>query len=230
MKNKHTANKWVYTRVKPFIPWIIFISSLNIVASLTYVFLAKLSQNIIDTANSNITQTFILGSIFLFGLILLHITLEAAVSVISTSVATKMNIQLKNYMFTAIMRKKYVDVSKYHSGDLLNRVTGDIDAVQSSVVNIIPNIVSMLTKIVGCITALVMLEPRVAFLVLIVGIIVPAFGRILSKYYKHLHKETQRTEGESRSFMQECFENISIMKTFRTESVGFIFKYERGNP
>lgn len=217
MKNKHTANKWVYTRVKPFIPWIIFISSLNIVASLTYVFLAKLSQNIIDTANSNITQTFILGSIFLFGLILLHIILEAAVSVISTSVATKMNIQLKNYMFTAIMRKKYVDVSKYHSGDLLNRFSSDVDVVVNGSIMLIPSIVSMLTKITAGIVAICIENYYFAFAVLVIGFVFPLLGRILSKKYKHLHKEVQQTEGASRSFLQESFANIIVIKTLGGE-------------
>lgn len=217
MKNKHIANKWVYNRVKPFIPWVIFISALNIVASLTYVFLAKLSQNIIDDAQGDITQSFIIGSVLLFGLILLHIILEATVSVISTSVATKMNVQLKNYMFTTLMKKKYVDVAKYHSGDLLNRFSSDVDVVVNGSIMLIPSIVSMLTKIIAGIVAICIQNYYFAFAVLIIGFVFPLFGRILSKKYKYLHKEVQQTEGSARSFLQESFANIIVVKTLGGE-------------
>lgn len=217
MKNKHTTNKWIYAKVRPFIPWIIFISVLNIVASLAYVFLAKLSQQIIDTADNNTTHTFIIGSIMLFVLILLHIVIEAVVSVITTHINTKMNISLKNYMFTRLMKKKYVNISEYHSGDLLNRFSSDVDVVVNGSIGLIPSVVSMLTKIIAGIAALCIQNYYFAFAVLIIGFAFPLFGRMLSKKYKFLHKQVQQTEGITRSFLQESFANIIVVKTFGGE-------------
>ena len=215
--NNKKAFSWIYDCSKKYIPLIILNSVLAAVVSLSGVLLALVSKSILEVATNDAEGSILYYGILLAVLVIAQIGGNALETYFKAYMGGKFNISVRQRIFTAIGSRKFSKISKYHSGDLLNRVTGDIDAVQSSVVNIIPNIVSMLTKIVGCITALVMLEPRVAFLVLIVGVIVPAFGRILSKYYKHLHKETQRTEGESRSFMQECFENISVMKTFRTK-------------
>lgn len=217
MKNKHNTNKWIYTKVRSFIPWIIFISVLNVVASLAYIFLAKLSQQIIDTAGDSTTHTFIIGSTMLFGLILLHIIIESAVSVITTHINTKMNISLKNYMFTCLMKKKYVNISEYHSGDLLNRFSSDVDIVVNGSVSLIPSVVSMLTKIIAGIAALCIQNYYFAFAVLIIGFAFPLFGRMLSKRYKFLHKQVQQTEGVTRSFLQESFANIIVVKTFGGE-------------
>ena len=217
MKNQQYTNQWIYARVKPFIPWIIFISALNIVASLAYIFLAKLSQQIIDTAEYGATTTFLIGSIFLFGLILLHIVIESAVAVITTNVSTKMNIRLKNYMFTRLMKKKYVNIAQYHSGDLLNRFSSDIEIVVGGSIKLIPSLVSMLTKIIAGITAICIQNYYFAFAVLGIGFVFPLFGRILSKRYKHLHKDVQKTEGITRSFLQESFANIVIVKTLGGE-------------
>jgi ATP-binding cassette subfamily B protein len=128
----------------------------------------------------------------------------------------KFIIGLRKYLFEQIGVKKYSEISKHHSGDLLNRITGDVEVIQSFVVGTIPSAVSMVTKIIGCVAALIWLEPKVAILVLLVGILVPAFGRLLSKRFRLLHKEVQRSEGLSRSFMQECFMNLSVMKTFKS--------------
>ncbi len=214
MRNKRSSLKWIYTHTKPFIPYIIVISAFNIIASLAYVFLAKLSQQIIDTACDSTTHAFIIGSALLFGLILLHIAIEAAVSVISTHATTKMNISLKNYMFTRLMKKKYVNISQYHSGDLLNRFSSDAEIVVNGSIALIPSIVSMLTKIIAGVAALCIQNYYFAFAVLIIGFTFPLIGRLLSKRYKHLHKDVQQTEGMTRSFLQESFANIVVVKTF----------------
>lgn len=217
MKKNHTTNQWIYKQTKYYIPQIVFISTLNIVASLAYIFLAKVSQQIIDRADSSYTSTFIIGSILLFGLILLHIIIEAAVSVISTNTATKMNISLKNYMFTSLMKKKYVNISSYHSGDLLNRFSSDVEVVVNGSIGLVPSVVSMITKIVAGIIAICIQNYYFAFVILIVGFLIPLCGRLLSKKYKHLHKQVQQTEGDTRSFLQETFANIIVVKTFGGE-------------
>lgn len=217
MKNNQSTNKWVYNKAKPFIPWIIFISCLNLIASLAYIFLAKLSQQILDTAGKTAIHTFLLASIMLFGLIFLHIVIEAFVSVILTNISTKMNIRLKNYMFTSLMKKKYVNIANYHSGDLLNRFSSDIEVVVNGSVMLVPSIVSMLTKIIAGITAICVQNYYFAFAVLGIGFVFPLIGRLLSKKYKHLHKEVQHTEGVTRSFLQESFANIIVVKTLGGE-------------
>lgn len=217
MKEKFTTNKWIYKHTKPFIPQIVLISLLNIISSLTYIFLAKISQGIIDRAAGSISRTFIIGSILLFALIILHTVIDALVSVISTCVATKMNIRLKNYMFTCLMKKKYNNISQYHSGDLLNRFAADIDIVVNGSILLVPSVVSMLTKIIAGVAALCIQNYYFAFAVLVIGFVFPLCGRLLSGKYKKLHKSVQQTEGTTRSFLQESFANMIVVKAFNGE-------------
>lgn len=217
MKNKRSTKKWIINRTRPFMPKIILISALNIVAAVTYILLAKASQLIINNAG-NTKNALITGGITLFSLIIIYIAVEAAISLISVSVSSKMNISLRNYMFTSLMKKKYVDISEYHSGDLLNRFTSDTDQIVNGTVVLIPSIVSMLTKIVAGIAALCIENYFFAFAVLVVGFLFPLIGRLLSHSYKSLHKDVQQSEGVTRSFLQESFANIVVIKTFSGET------------
>lgn len=217
MKQKNTTLKWIYKQAKPFIPNIIFISALNVIASLSYILLAKISQQIIDNSSQTVAQSFILGTVLLFGLIIVHIIIEFAVSIIITKTVTKMNISLKNYMFTHLMKKKFVNISEYHSGDLLNRFSSDVEVVVNGSIQLIPSIISMLTKITAGIVAICIENYYFAFAVLIIGFVFPLVGRLLSPHYKKLHKQVQQTEGNTRSFLQECFANIVVVKTFGGE-------------
>ncbi len=221
------ANKWIYNRTKQFLPQIFLISFINIITAVLYVFLANISKNIIEVAEksnseNNLSNIIITSGILLFGLILLQIILDSAVSIISTNISTKMNISLRNYMFTHLMKKKYVDISEYHSGDLLNRFSSDIDVIVSGSVGLIPSVISMITKIVAGIIAICIQSYIFAFVVLGIGFVFPLVGRLLSKRYKKLHKKVQQTEGVTRSFLQESFANVVVIKTFSGEKPFFL--------
>lgn len=217
-KNKKESNiktvKWIYSYVKRYIPAVILISVMMAVVSLSAVLLALESKEVLDIATGTKQGNIIKAGIILFIIVLVQILISGIDTVYKTHVSTKLNMLLRNKLFLKISRRKFSDVSKYHSGDLLNRMTSDISVVVSGVTSIIPSCVSMATKIIGGISALILLDKRVALLILVFGISVPAVGRLLNKKYKYLHKLCQKSEGETRSFMQECFANIAVLKVF----------------
>ncbi len=218
MKSKNSSVKWIYEQTKHFLPYVMLISLLNALAAVIYVLLANASKNVIDSAALNTQSALIAGGLSLLILIIIQIALDSAISIISIRVSSNINIALRNHMFTKVLRKKYADISQYHSGDLLNRFSSDVEQVVNGCVSIIPSVVSMLTKIIAGIVALLYQNYILAISVLIVGFFLPLMGRLLSKRYKKLHKQVQRSEGQTRSFLQECFANIVVVKTFSGEA------------
>lgn len=223
MKSKPSTIKWIFTQCSTFIPWVILISLFNALAAIMYVVLAGLSQQILDNASNTFEHTFMVGSILIFVVIILNVFLEAISSVMLTVVSTKMSQKTKNYMFSKLMRKKYIHISEYHSGDLLNRFSSDIEVVVAGSIGLFPSLISMLTKIVAGFIAICLKNYYFAFAIIIIGFAFPLLGRLLSKKYKFLHKQVQQTEGASRSFLQESIANIIVVKTFTGEKQ-FLFK------
>lgn len=214
--NKKTL-KWIYARIKRFLPLIVLISVISAVSAVSYVVLALLTKNVLDIATGAAEGSFAAAGTALFAVIVLQVLLSAFQSVLNTYTNGKLTMSLRNYLFSAVCRKKYSDISLYHSGDILNRFTSDVDVIVASSVSIIPSIVSMVTKIVAGVGTLLILSPVLALIILLLGITVPGIGRIINRRYKQLHKECQKTEGQTRSFLQECFENIVVIKTFVSE-------------
>lgn len=211
--NKQTI-KWIYSNFKKYVPSVGLLAFNTTIVALSSVFLALLSKQILDIATASKGGSILFYGILLLVTIVFQILINGFDIIFRNYITTKMNMLMRDKMFVKISRRKYSDISKYHSGDLLNRMTSDTSVVVSGVVNIIPHIASMSSKIIGGIGALIILDKRVALLILIFGLCVPAIGRVLNKKFKYLHKEQQRTEGITRSFMQECFENIAILKVF----------------
>lgn len=217
-ENNSQTLKWIYKRTKKFLPSVLLLSVISALDALTFVALALISKNVLDVATGSGTGSITGHGMLLFGVIFAQIVLTAAQSLLNSYTNARLTISMRNYLFSLVCRKKYSYISAYHSGDLLNRFTSDTDVIVNSVVSIIPNISSMAAKIIGGISALIVLDARIAFIILVLGISVPALGRMINRKYKALHKKSQQTEGRTRSFLQECFENIVVMKTFVSEA------------
>lgn len=221
MRNKENngrALKWIYCRIRRYIPLTAAVSVISALSALSFVALALITKMVMDIATGDTTGSLLKSGILLFTVIAIQILLSAAQSILNAYSNGKQTIAFRNYLFGVLCRKKYADISAYHSGDILNRFTSDIDTVVTSSVNIIPNIVSIATKIVAGIGTMLFMNPYIAAAVLLCGVTFPAIGRAINKRYKYMHKECQRTEGRTRAFLQECFENIVVIKTFISEA------------
>lgn len=208
---------WVYRHTRSFLPRIFLLTFLEVVVSLAGVGLALVSKEVIDSATGQVGKQFLLSAVFLFAVIAVQLIAQSGVMALRIRISGKMTISLRNYMFTSLVRKNYKGISAYHSGDLLNRFSSDVEVIVTGVTNIIPNLLSILAQIIAGITALLLMEPLLAVLVLVLGILFPLCGRLLSKKYRRLHKAAHQTEGDTRSFFQESFANIVVIKSFISE-------------
>ena len=225
-KGNSAALLWTAERTKKYIPAVAVITVLNILLALSYIALALVSRNVIDIATADRQGDLIMTGSLLFLIVVLQVVTGAAISLLRSYVTGKITISLRDYLFTVTVRKEYGRITSHHSGDLLNRFTSDVDVVVSSAVSIIPSVASTVAKIIAGIGTLIFLNKTVALVILVIGVAVPALGRIINRKYKYLHKESQRTEGQTRSFLQECFQNVVVIKSFVSEKP-FVVKLNR---
>lgn len=215
--NKSTL-KWIYRRIKRRFPLIVIISLIAAVTAVLSVSAALITKEVFDIATGEREGSLLFAGTALFCTVALQVLLSAAHSLLSAYTNGKLTIALKNYLFKTVCGRKYSNMTLYHSGDLLNRFTSDADVIVSSSVTVIPSVVSTASKIIAGMWAMLVMNPALALIILMLGIAVPAIGRLINKKYKRLHKECQKTEGETRSFLQECFENLVVIKTFVSEA------------
>ena len=216
-KDNNRPLYWIFKRTKRFLPFIALVTLLNMVIAVSLVALASFSRNVLDSFDAGVTAKATASAIAIFATLLIEIVANIAISLINVRLSGKLTISMRNYMFSSVVHKKYPKVFDHHSGDLLNRFTSDIDQVVSVSTSIIPNVFSMLTKIIVGLYAILIENYIFAIVVVLIGFVLPLIGRNISKKYKYMHKEVQRTEGQARSFMQESFANVVVIKTFVSE-------------
>lgn len=210
--------KWIYRCTGRYLPLTLLVSLIAAVIAWSSVWLALITRDVLDTATGAAEGSLKKSGILLFIVIGVQVLLSAAQSVLNAYSNGRQTIALRNRLFGVLCKKRYSDICCYHSGDILNRFTSDTEVLVTATVSVIPNTISIVTKIVAGIGTMIFMNPYIAAAVLLVGIAVPAIGRVINKKYKYMHKECQKTEGMTRSFLQECFENIVVIKTFVSEA------------
>lgn len=195
--------------------WRIVLSSfLSTLASVTYVALALISKEIIDIATSQKQGKFTLLALAVILLIVFQLVCAAAVSHLRTASAGKMGINIRKNLFSALLTKQMSSISEYHSGDLLNRFSSDADIVVNSAASLIPSVTSLIAKIIAGAVAILLIDWKFAAGIIVIGIAVPAVCKLIGYRYRSLHSRYQQSEGRLRSFLQENFKNLAVIKSF----------------
>ncbi len=190
---------------------------LNALSSVCFVALAWFSKGILDIATGVKNGSFTLYIVALCAVVIIQIALTAFASHFATVASGKMGIYLKNRLFKALGRKKYSEVYPFHSGDLLNRFIADGDVVVQGCTNLPATVVSIVIKLISGAVALILLDWRFGGGIVVIGIIIPFLAKTLSGHFKSLHKQYQKTNGLIKSFLQEIFKNLSVVKTFASK-------------
>lgn len=101
---------------------------------------------------------------------------------------------------------------KYRSGELMNRIMGDIERIRSIVSNLIPELVREFVTIIGLLCVVIYQSPTLALFSLIV---LPAAFYPLSRLAKRMRKisrTSQETSSDITSVLSQIFSNIEIVK------------------
>ncbi len=208
---------WIFDKSKGFRLKLIFIVAIDVTSSLLSILIAMISRNVINGAqgkDQNQIATFLVA--YLAALVV-NLGIGVLSSMYVVVVNERFNFSIRRKVFDRIMRSKWIPISKFHSGDLLTRLTSDVNAVSGGITSVFPSIISLVVRFVGAFAALMASAPSLAVSLLIIAPVTVIVSRTISVKLKVLQKKVQETEAEYRSFMQETTANLTIVKSFTFE-------------
>lgn len=216
-KTSEIGKAWLKTEMRPYRASIVFITVLYAIATLASLAFAYLVQYLVKGAQEKDKDLILLFSLVLLGVLLLKIVAHVYYLYRSEKLRSKMISQQRTSVYGKILRGNYASVSAYHSGDLLTRVTSDVNEVVVDTVGLPPTLFGMGIQCVGAITALLTLDPIFTVIYVFCGIFGGGLMALFRKKVKVYHKEFMRVDGESRSFMQEGISSLLTIKAYKAE-------------
>ncbi len=182
--------------------------------SLCGVYLALTAKKVVDGVTGQSTENLLSCAISLGVLILLQLVFQIFLTSLSVKTVASMRFRIQSQMFEKYLHKQKLEVDRFHSGELVNRICGDARIVADGVVNIIPSLVSVGARIIFSFFALLMLDSVLAMLCVAAGILMLLVAQVYRKKSRPIVQQSRTCEGKIRSFVQETAQNLAVIKAF----------------
>lgn len=216
-KPDNAALSWLLARTKGRRGALAAIIAGNAVFAAAGAAFSLLCRGIIDSAVSGDRGGILGYAAGLGGFVLLQLVLRLVCNSLSEYVRAGMEMDMRAKLFGKLLSAELSSVTKYHSGELLNRMFSDVKICADGIADILPAAVNMVTRLVCAGVIMVFLEPWFAALFIAAGAVVFVVTRFFRGRLKGLHKQVQEKEGKVRSFLQEALESAAVIKVFGAE-------------
>lgn len=172
------------------------------------------SKYLIDAVVSHNNDTIFKSAAFAVGLGVTQFFVGAIVSRIAGVVGTKISMEIRSGVYEHITYSKWENIRKYHSGELLNRIEGDVGAVSNSIVSYIPSVFTKLAQFVGCLAVVLYYDPTMAIFAFMSAPFLVLSSKITTKMLRKYNTESREMNGKILSFYSESIQNLQTIKAF----------------
>ena len=157
----------------------------------------------------------LLDSVFVLAAVILgRLLLRFAAKRLRSVQCAKFSLRLKKQLMHRLFEKELSARNRYHTGELMNRLTSDVDTVVSQATNLVPNTVATFAQIIGAAVILYTMAQELVLVSLLFGLVVGLFMLLFRKKLKRLQRTVRETDGRMRSLMQESLLGTPIVKAF----------------
>lgn len=184
--------------------------TIRIGVSLTFVWACK---HLVDIATRQTGGDLGVGLLLLVLCIALQLTLSSVNSRIYVHTEITLRNRLRQHLLIHILKSRWTGREMYHTGDMLNRMEGDVDTVTSLVSSSIPSVVTTFIQLIGAAVFLAYLDIRLAAIVVLIMPIALAFSKLYMKKMRKLTREIRTTDSRVQSHLQENLQHRTLIST-----------------
>ena len=206
--------------------WLLLALFLTIASNLFALIGPVLSGHIIDDikklivgeANKEILKDIFIFASMMLGFYILSSVFSYILAIIMMKMSKKIVFKMRADTFARLTSLPISFFDSYQTGDIISRMSYDIDTINTSLSSDLIQICTSLITIVGSLIMMIVLSP---LLVLVFAITIPIsllFTRFMLKHTQKMFRARSRTLGELNGFSEEMITGMKPIKAYATES------------
>lgn len=205
--------RWLWNVSKGYrfpILWSGIIGVLHVGISLFFVYICKL---LIDVATGHLD-----GSLLVYiGWMLFCMALQLLLSVVRSRLSSRTEIRLRNELqerlFTHLLGIRWDGRDRFHTGDVLNRLEGDVSTVTDALCRTVPAVAVTSVQLIGALFVLADLDVRLAGTLLCIMPVALLFSKSYIRKMRKLSREIRTTDSREQSHLQEHLQHHILIRT-----------------
>ncbi|MBO5026629.1 MAG: ABC transporter ATP-binding protein [Bacteroidaceae bacterium] len=131
-------------------------------------------------------------------------------------VRTRNNIQ--KIFFARLLRCRWNGVDRFHTGDVLNRLFGDVRDIVGLMTELLPAAVVIVVQFVASFVYLYSMDSTIALILATVSPLFMLLSRIYFRRMRRIVRRIKDTDSALQSIIQECLQHKMVVKVFGLET------------
>ena len=154
-------------------------------------------------------------ALWMLAIYLLNNLFQAVANWIMSDISQRSLKQMRKDLFTQLQRLPIAFFDRNPAGELMSRLTNDIDAINQAVSQNVTSLIASLLSMAGILVAMFILDRWLALASLLVLPIMFWFTQFVARYTRKGFRELQKHLGEMNSVMEETLSGEKVIKAFR---------------
>ncbi len=206
--------KWIFGYIKRYRLTILLYILFGIVAVCMSAGSAVSSKFLVDAVMNRDRTVLFRSAVAVISLSVAQVLFQAMSSRVTAVISTRVGNELRNEIYGRVISARWEQIGVYHSGELLNRIEGDVSAVASGVIHFIPSVFSKSLLFILLLCVVLYYDAVMAVLALLSSPFFALSSRFLVRSIRKYNNEVRNVNGEVLSFSQESLRNVQIIKSF----------------
>ena len=162
------------------------------------------------------------GSIYwAIGIMAAIILAEFAVGISRVWIRNILGVRAQNRMqqqlVARLLKQQWQGREAMHSGDIINRLEGDVRQVVTFLTETLPSVLSTLAMFIGAFVYLLRMDTWLAFITIGILPLFAAVSRIYVAHMRRYSREVRKTDSEIQSLLTEIMQHRMLVKTMQAE-------------
>ena len=174
------------------------------------------------TGTGNLTMLAVM-----FGLVLLF---EMILNIIKTWVRAVLGVRTQNIMqqafFSRLLHGEWRGVGKMHSGDILNRLFGDVSDIVSLMTEVVPSVVIITVQFIASFVYLYRMDSALALILVVAAPVLMLLSRYYFRKMRRIVRKIKDSNSALQAIIQESVQNKMVVKVME-QSDNQVGKLER---
>ncbi len=206
--------KWIYGFYSEFIGRIMAYVLVEMIHMAVEFFIAYKIGSIVDYAVDNNVKKIVTMGLVYVGLFIGNALVSIASNRFASWNYNSMQSHLVKKLFNKIVRADWEELTRFHSGDLITRLTNDAKVISGNANGFLTTIITNTFMIIVSLIVIVLNDASMLLVVIIVAPIILFSSKIFMNKIYECQSAIKVIESKENSYHKESFHNIQAVKAF----------------
>lgn len=211
--------KWMFSYAKKYKKEIVFYILLGIFSTVMTLVSSIASKELIDVVTGHNIKGAPLIAIIMIGMALFSLFFNSLMSRITLKINIRIQNDIQADIFDKIIEVNWLDLSKYPSGDILNRFSSDVGTVAQSAIGWVPDLVVGVFNFIATLAVIMYYDPTMMVLTALNAPVMLLSSKLLMSRMRDYTRKVKEMNSEVTHFQTETFSNVDSIKSFDLTSL-----------